>query len=65
MGEIMLVVFAAIAIIEAMAIVGLAAYYAGREAKVGPIIQEYERIKREEELRADPEGVRERPEKNA
>jgi|WetSurMetagenome_2_1015567.scaffolds.fasta_scaffold503780_3 hypothetical protein len=58
-------VMAALIIIEAMAIVALAAYYSGRQAKVAPIIAEYERLKREEELRAHPEGLRDSPEESA
>jgi hypothetical protein len=49
-------VMTALIIIEGMCIVGMYCYYAGRNAKIAPLLAEYERIKEEE--RARDEGVR-------
>lgn len=63
MSALIVLVMTGLIIAEAMLIVAMAAYYAGRQAKVAPMLQEfmneYERF--QEAQRANDEGIRGRP----
>ena len=61
MSAVAVLLMTALIIIEGMAIVALYAYYAGRDAKIAPLLIEYERIK--EELDARDKGLRDGIEK--
>lgn len=61
MSALAVLVMTALIIIEGMCIVGMYCYYAGRNAKIAPMLDEYERMK--ENLDARNEGLREGVEK--